>query len=281
MRMSETCARCLYDREREKTDHPAYLAEVRRIIDGRAPGDTAPYLSARFLEVYRRYFGSTASYREIKRKYNDLVLSMEEALRAGIEGAADPLATAFAYARIGNYIDFGALRSVDEGAFLALFETASLTKRDQAAWESFLASCVKGKRFLLIADNCGEIVLDKLFIEQLKKRFPHLSAAVMVRGGEVLNDATAEDAAYAGLGDVAQVIPSGTAIPGTVYRLLSEEAKAAIDSADIILAKGQGNYESLCGQGRRIFYAFLCKCDLFTERFGVPRFTGMLLEERE
>lgn len=279
MRMSETCARCLYDRQREITDDPAYLAEIRQIIDGRSEGDTAPYLVSLFDKVYERYFGSRRSYREIKRKYNDLVLSMEGALRAGIEAAADPLAAAFAYARIGNYIDFGALPSVDEGTFLSLFDGAALQERDRDTMESFLRRCETAERFLLIADNCGEIVLDKLFIQQLKKRFPRLKAAVMVRGSEVLNDATAEDAEYAGLADVAEVIPNGTAIAGTVYERLTEEARAAIDSADVILAKGQGNYESLCAQGRRIFYAFLCKCDLFTDRFGVPRFTGMFLEE--
>ena len=68
-------------------------------------------------------------------------------------------------------------------------------------------------------------------------------------------------------------------VAGTVYDLLSEEARTAIDSADVILAKGQGNYETLSGQGRHIFYAFLCKCELFTSRFSVPRLTGILVKE--
>lgn len=133
------------------------------------------------------------------------------------------------------------------------------------------------KSFLLLADNCGEIVLDKLFLEQLLIRFPHLTPRVMVRGGEVLNDATEEDARYTGIDQVAQVISNGNTVAGTVCDLLSEEAKIALDTADIVLSKGQGNYETLNGQGRHIFYAFLCKCDYFTGRFSVPKLTGILV----
>ena len=68
-------------------------------------------------------------------------------------------------------------------------------------------------------------------------------------------------------------------ICGTVYSMLPEAAREALDGADVVLSKGQGNYESLSGQGRHIFYAFLCKCELFTSRFGVEPFTGMLVEE--
>lgn len=131
----------------------------------------------------------------------------------------------------------------------------------------------------MITDNCGEIVLDKLFIEQLRKRFPELEIKIMVRGSEVLNDATLEDACYVGMDKLTEVISNGNAVAGTVYDMLPDEAKKALDTADVILAKGQGNYESLCRQGRHIFYSFLCKCELFTSRFNVPRLTGVFVEE--
>ena len=102
---------------------------------------------------------------------------------------------------------------------------------------------------------------------------------VMVRGGEVLNDVTAEDAEYTGLSRVAGIVSNGAPVAGTIYDMLSPEAKAALDDADVILAKGQGNYETLGARGRHVFYSMLCKCDLFVERFRVPRFTGIFLEE--
>ena len=129
--------------------------------------------------------------------------------------------------------------------------------------------------------SCGEIVLDKLFIEQLEKRFPDLSVTVLVRGEEVLNDATPADAKTVGLDLVANVISNGLPIAGTVYTMLPDEAKKALDQADVILAKGQGNYESLSRQGRHIYYSFLCKCELFTNRFSAPLLTGIFCEERE
>jgi len=279
MKISESCANCLYDRQRARTQDEAYLAEVRRLLEERAENDPSPLLVYRFNQAYARRFGSGDSYAAVKRSYNDLVLSMADHLKAQIEASRDPLAAALAYARIGNYIDFGAMDTVDEATFLGLFEGAALRPEETGVYRRFLEECGKGERFLLIADNCGEIVLDRLFLEQLKKRFGQLRLQVLVRGGEVLNDVTVRDAAYAGVDQLAEIFSNGAAVAGTVYELMPEEARQALDAADVVLAKGQGNYESLSGQGRHIFYAFLCKCDLFTSRFSVPPLTGMLVEE--
>ena len=181
---------------------------------------------------------------------------------------------------VGGYIDFGALSAVDEKTFLSLLESDSLSDNDLQTFESFTGQCKTAGSLLLLADNCGEIVLDKLFLEQLKKQYPQLKLSVMVRGGEVLNDATVEDAEYAGIGSVAEIISSGIGVSGTVYKMLSNEAKSALDNADVILSKGQGNYEALSGQGRHIFYSFLCKCERFTTKFDVPKLTGMFVEEK-
>ena len=281
MRVIESCAECLYKRQLRKTDNKECLAEIKAVIDNRAYDDPAPYLVYRFNQIYLKYFGSVASFRDEKIKYNDLVLSMEDALREEINSSDDPLLTAFSFARAGNYIDFGALSDVDEKTFLSLLERDGLSDNDLQTFEAFTGQCENAGSLLLLADNCGEIVLDKLFLEQLKKQYPQLKLSVMVRGGEVLNDATVEDAEYAGIGSVAEIISSGTGVSGTVYKMLSDEAKSALDNAGVVLSKGQGNYEALSGQGRHIFYSFLCKCERFTNRFGVPRLTGIFVEEKQ
>lgn len=281
MRVTERCAKCLFDKQRHLADNEEYLAEIRNIISHRGEEDTSPYLVYLFHGVYEKYFGPLTPYGEIKKTYNDLVLGMEDAIRAKIRASDDPFGASFAYARTGNYIDFGAMNEVDEKTFLGLLDSAKLKKEEREVMDSFTDQCRRGKRFLLLADNCGEIVLDKLFLEQLHEKFPRLSISVMVRGREVLNDATQEDAEYAGIHKVAEIISNGRPIAGTVYAMLPEPAKIALDSADVILAKGQGNYESLYGQGRHIFYSFLCKCDLFTARFRVPKYTGIFREEWE
>lgn len=279
MRISESCAKCLYDRQQNKTDDPEYLAEIRTLLDNRGENDTSPYMVYLFNKVHERYFGKGAEYKNIKKQYNDLVLRMENDLRREIASDPDPLARSLIMSRIGNYIDFGAMDHVDQSEFLALFKDAKMNDRDVPVYESFLRECSIGRSFLLVCDNCGEIVLDKLMIEQLKNRFPHLTVSALVRGKEVLNDATEEDARYTGLDRVAKIVSNGDAVAGTIYDMLPRKAQTVLDGADVILAKGQGNYESMCGQGRHVFYAFLCKCELFTNRFGVPKLTGVFVEE--
>ena len=280
MRIPQSCAECLYKRQKNKTDHAEYLAEIKALLDNRSENDTSPYMVYLFNKVHIRYFGEAADYSAIKKKYNDLVLSMEDSLRNEIDSAADPLAKAMIMARIGNYIDFGAMNSIDRDEFLGMFCNTDMREDDRVVYASFLRECADAENFLLICDNCGEIVLDKLMLEQLKKRFPQLKVRAMVRGGSVLNDATADDARYVGLDSVAEIVSNGEAIAGTVYEMLSDEAKNVLDNSEVILAKGQGNYESMSGQGRHVFYEFLCKCELFTTRFNVPKLTGMLIEEK-
>lgn len=280
MRVNEQCAECLLDKQMNKISDPDYLAEVKSIIENRKEWDTAPYLVYLFNEAFERRFGRSEPYKNLKHIYNDFVLSMEDEIRQKIESDTDPLAASLAFARIGNYIDFGAMNHVDKSTFISLLESSRLEKRDLPAFESLKRCCETAGSFLLIADNCGEIVLDRLFLEQLHKSYPKLELSVMVRGSEVLNDVTVEDALYVRMDKIAKIISNGTSVAGTIYDMISEEARKAVDQADIILAKGQGNYESLYGQGYPAFYSLLCKCDLFTNRFNVPKLTGILVQEQ-
>lgn len=112
MRVIESCAECLYDKQRHLSNDPAYLSEIQEIIRNRAEDDSAPYLVYLFGKVYEKHFGPRKPYAEIKRKYNDLVLIREETIRQKIEDSDHPLQTALGYARVGNYIDFGAMNVV-------------------------------------------------------------------------------------------------------------------------------------------------------------------------
>lgn len=280
MQITQSCAKCLYDKQKRNVQDEKYLEEIRSIIEGCDDHASAPYLVYLFNQVYEKHFGKLVSYKEIKKKYNDLVLSMENVLKKRIEQAMDPLTTAFTFARIGNFIDFGAMDDVDEEVFVSLFEKEQLSPADQKVMDSFLRQCEKAKTFLLVTDNCGEIVVDKLFLEQLHHRFPDLKINILVRGEEVLNDATQEDAEYVGINQYGTIYTNGYPVAGTIYDMLPDDVKEMFEDSDVILAKGQGNYESLSKQGRHIFYSFLCKCDLFTDRFQVPKFSGIFVEEK-
>ena len=136
-----------------------------------------------------------------------------------------------------------------------------------------------GKRLLYLTDNAGEIGFDRILAERIAERYPHLTITFCVRGGDVVNDATREDAAAVGI--PFPVIDNGNRIPGTQLNCLSPEAEGAIGRADVILAKGMANCETLLGCGLNVYYAFLVKCQRFVERFGKPMFTPVLEAERK
>lgn len=280
MKVTEKCVKCLYRKQQAMTDNEEYLEKVRDILENRDDDMCSPYMVYLFNKEYEAKVGKKRSFAEEKKKYNDLVLSMEDAIREKIHNSKDPLKKSLIYARIGNYIDFGAMHNVDEEKFLSLLEEEKQQIIDEIVYDSFIKQCAKAKEFLLIADNAGEIVLDKLFVEQLSKTFPNLKIKVLVRGAEVLNDVTRKDAEYVGIDRIANIYDNGLPLGGTVYSLLPEATKEAIDNADVILSKGQANFESLGGRGFHIFFSFLCKCELFTERFDVPLYTGMFIEEK-
>ena len=128
-----------------------------------------------------------------------------------------------------------------------------------------------------MTDNAGEIVFDRVWLEVIRDTFPNLSITVCVRGGPAQNDATL--AAAQAIGMPFPVIDNGTRIPGTGLELASEELNAALSTADVIIAKGQANYETLCGCGLNLYYIFMCKCELFMKRFNAPKFGGILTRE--
>ena len=123
--------------------------------------------------------------------------------------------------------------------------------------------------------------MDKLLAETIRRLYPSLEITVLVRGGPVLNDATMEDAIQVGFDRLEgiTVMGNGDRLAGTALDRISPEARHAITEADLIIAKGQGNYETMQGCGLHIYYAFLCKCQFFADRFGVPIYTGMLVKE--
>ena len=159
MRISQKCAECLYERQKRKTDNAGYLAEIKELLDNRKETDTSPYMVYLFNKVHMKYFGKGADYSTIKKQYNDLVLNIEDSLRSEINSAEDSLATALIMSRIGNYIDFGAMNSIDNDEFLSLFHDTEMREDDSITYESFLRKCANADTFLLICDNCGEIVL--------------------------------------------------------------------------------------------------------------------------
>ena len=141
----------------------------------------------------------------------------------------------------------------------------------------FKAELAEGKSLLYLTDNAGEIGFDRVFAEVLREQYPHLEITFCVRGGPAMNDATREDAAVVGIDF--PVIDNGSDIAGMIPELLGGEARAALETADVILAKGMANAESLYGSGYNVYFAFLVKCEKFMRIFQKPLMTPMFIQE--
>ena len=286
MHLSEGCVACMLGKKLNNTPAgaaPEAVEAYRRraraaIVNGRAY--SSPEVTAEVSAIYRDIFGPERDYTEIKRRFNALMLDLEPAIQADVDAAPNPLARAVQYAMVGNYIDFAALGDVDEDELRHRLEAADAMVVEPAVLESLRDEALSAKRLVLFTDNCGEIVTDKVLLRTLRRLNPDLHISVIVRGAPVVNDATVMDAAQVGMGEVAQrVIGNGCDLPGAVLTRISAEALSEVDAADVIISKGQANYEGLSGCGRNIFYIFMCKCELFIKRFGVEKFSGVLTKE--
>ncbi len=286
MKAQKACMDCLRKKQEKRVagfsdgdKKRRYLDEVEEILCRFGKMESSPALSERIDGLFREFWGETKDFSEEKRLYNRLLLDREEEFFRQAEQNADPIGAALRLAVAGNYIDTAAVENVNETTLALLLEraeTAALPEKEVAA---FTADLAKAKRLTYLTDNAGEIVLDKVLLRVIRKRFPNLSVTVVVRGANVDNDASMEDAKEVGLTALFSCVGNGNAAPGTVLDRLSEEAKEAVFGADVLLAKGQANFESLYGEGLSPYYLFLCKCEHFTDRFGLSRFGAVFANE--
>lgn len=284
--MQNECRQCIInkniDRFPEGTPEDV-IASYREAVLAYAceEGATAPGAAFKIKQLRKELFHEKdPDFTGIKRHFNELMLTYAGPVREKIEEAEDPLGLAVRYALTGNFIDFSALARVEEEKLAELLEKTQEIQLDGAVYERFRNEIRGAKQAVYVTDNCGEIVMDKLLIEEMLRLNPSLKITALVRGSTKGNDATMEDAEQVALTAVVPVIGNGSAIEGTLLSDISEEAASLLKEADFILAKGQANYETMNGCGLNVYYLFMCKCLLFTERFQVAQFSGILTSEK-
>ena len=216
--------------------------------------------------------GTDDPYREIKREYNQLLLDREKDCSALIEAADEPFQLALRYAVAGNLVDFGGKNTFTREDVTALIDRVSEISFAYDDSEDLLAAVRRARSIMYLGDNCGEIVLDKLMIEQVLRENPGVQVTYGVRGGPAINDVTLDDAAQVGMADVARVLSSGVAAPTTVISASTGEFRSAFFDADLVISKGMGNFEVLVdGCGREdVYFLLMTKCTLVTDLVGVP-----------
>ncbi|MCD7812783.1 MAG: ARMT1-like domain-containing protein [Lachnospiraceae bacterium] len=277
------CIQCLTEQQFRSLPEDAseeqkleFLQRMYGIFSGASREVCAPVIVREINELSREIFGCVRDYSEEKSYYNQLLLKKEQGIREKIHGAEDPLLKALQFSLVGNYIDFSAVNNVEEEYLETLLKEVEQNSVTGETYERLKRDLSSRRNLLFLTDNAGEGVLDKLFLEVIRESFPHLSVKVLVRGKPVLNDMTMEDALEIGLQKVAEVYDNGNGIAGTWLPELSTQAKGIWENAEVIIAKGQANYETLRLCETNIYFIFLCKCEMFCRSFQVPRYTGIL-----
>lgn len=183
-----------------------------------------------------------------------------------IEDNANPFMAILKTAVVGNVIDLAAEVSFDLHEAITSVYNTSFAHDDSHSLQQRLKD---SKTLLYIGDNTGEHLFDKLAIEHLIKMFPEIKVTYMVRGNNIINDVTMKEALDAGMDNVCALMDSGVPTPGFVYDLASKEARDAFDTADLIIAKGMGNYECMTPQQRsNICFLLKVKCSVVSASLG-------------
>jgi len=240
------------------------LKEISKMLPGLDSAKNPAYNSTLVLLKVNELMGAVDPYEDARKKYDRLAMELVPELRGEIEASADPLEMSVRMSVVGNVIDLGIKEKVDISGTLELAKGEGFKIFE---FDAFKSELQKSKRVLYILDNAGEIVFDSLAIEQMRK----LGKAVIavVKGGPILNDAIMDDAKRVGLDKLCKVIDTGSNYVGVEREKCSPVFLKALDTAELVIAKGQGNYETLEGTRANIFFILKAKCEAVAEHLGV------------
>jgi len=220
-------------------------------------------------------------YKNIKEYYNLEVLKMTDMIEEIIKSSDNHFNTALKIAIAGNLIDFNARHKFDFNLLKEKIENIIHTDLAIDDGEQLYEQLGKAKTILYLGDNCGEICLDKIFIKYIKEEFPDIDISYAVRGNPIVNDVTSIDAKMVDMHSVANVIENGDSSLGTVIDRTSKEFKDAFYSADVIISKGQGNYEGLTEIDRGVFHLFMPKCKPIADLVSVKPMSIVCVEYKK
>lgn len=281
MKIHDQCLPCIVNqtirmaRMTQVKDRQGLYSEMFRLLAGTDLSLTSPEPLAGLFELVTRYSGCADPYREIRETCDRLAEDAMPALKERVSASPDPLQTALRLSAAGNLIDYSPSKGITAREILdALHKAADIPfARDDSG--ELIRRLSSARSLLLVGDNGGEVVMDRLLLETVRTLYPSIRLFYATRGGAVINDVTPEEAAEVGMNRIATLIHSGAAIPGTVLSACSAEFLDIWRESDLILAKGQGNYETLGEDrlGRDVFCLLLAKCPHIAESFGVTPYS--------
>lgn len=244
--------------------HEQVVRETLRLSVDLDMSQSPPAIGQKIHRLIRKLIGNNDPYHSVKEQFNNLALKLYSELEERVMESEDPFATAVRLAIAGNIIDLGVKTSLAESDVEKTIEESLTSYFDDSQVYEFKNAITKAEKILYLADNAGEIVLDRLLIEQL----PVEKVTVVVKGEPVINDATKEDAETADLTNIVEVIDNGSDAPGTILETCSQSFRDRFEDADLVIAKGQGNYETLSDVHKNIFFILKAKCPVIARDLG-------------
>ena len=235
-----------------------------------------PVMGQKIHRIVRELTGMRDPYYDAKRRFNRVMLQLLPRLRDAVRTRKDPLAAALALAAAGNIIDFGPTSHIDDATVVQQLDEALVRGLAPSMVDPLKRRLAAARSVLYIADNAGEIVLDRLLLEHLVREYA-VPVTVGVRGMPVINDALLEDAVETGVAELARVIENGSDAPGTILDDCNADFRSAFDRADIVVAKGQGNYETLSAMNE-VWFLLKAKCPVLASDIGCA--VGELVVQR-
>lgn len=248
---------------RDERIHEEVLRCVLRTASEMDLRKSPPAMAQQIHRLIRRLSSCDDPYKELKDRFNRYALELYPGLRQRIDNASNPLETALRFAIAGNIIDFGVNNKLDRIDLSKTIERA-LSEPLFGEIEELYYAITLAQKILYLGDNAGEIVFDRLLIEKL----PVDKITFVVKGSPIINDATMDDARATGMTDVVNVIDNGSDAPGTIIEECSDTLKQLFTDADLIIAKGQGNYETLTDVNKNIFFILKAKCPVIAKHLG-------------
>jgi len=248
------------------------IDELSQLIPNFSLETTPPEMGRAIYSLVGKISGVKDPFKEIKENSNKFALKLYPKLKQEINNSEDRLLTAVKLSIIGNIIDYGAKNSLNvveeidhlfQGNFMINNENSSTTFK----YNQFKESLNKVNTIIYLADNAGEVVFDRLLIEELVEELGK-QVIYVVRGKPIINDALIEDAIFCGINRVTKITSSGSDAPGTILKYCSPEFMGLYQDAELIISKGQGNYESLSEEDKSIFFLFRAKCPVIAEDVG-------------
>ncbi len=233
-----------------------------------------PVLTDNLHKIMLTYLNGRDIYKDIKKQCNDEALKLYPHAEDLCNQSNDKLTTAIKIAIAGNLIDYGALKDFNIENILDDYVHRDFAIND---FDDLEVEINKANNILYIGDNTGEIVLDRLLVKHLVSLGKKVTFTV--KSSPILNDALLEDAQYVGMDKIAEVIESGCSTAGTTLAGANDVFLKKLSEADLVISKGQGNFETLTEETitKPLFYLFLCKCDKIAQTFKTNKFDLMLL----